>query len=83
MGNGGITLELELVSNATYCIIAPNADAAFTNLATSSNWGISNCQIKADVVQIDNSLDNEYATMLLEGKKYLYHLQLTLHLTKL
>jgi hypothetical protein len=46
-------------------------NAATTNFSTQNTsilWQIENPQIKCDVVTIDNSLENEYAALLLSGK---------------
>ena len=65
-----ITIELELVNQLTDPVIQANSNSQVTayknNISTS--WLIQNVMIKADVVTIDNSLDNEYAQHLLEGK---------------
>ena len=33
-----------------------------------ANWDITDIQVKADLLTLDNSLDNEYASHLLSGK---------------
>ena len=57
-----LMLELELVSSA---------DEALTG--TSPAFTISDVQLKADLVTLDNSLDNEYSSHLLEGKALPIH----------
>ena len=65
-----ITIELELVNQFTDSVIALNAESGVTQYKdnVSSTWQIENVTVKADVVTLDNSLDNEYAQHLLEGK---------------
>ena len=53
-----ITIELELVSTPA---IAVQSDA-------STNFVIRNVQLKADVITLDNAIDNDYASHLLQGK---------------
>ena len=55
-----IQIELEVVSNA--------ADAVNTSGSNSTNWNISDVQLKCDVISLDNHLDNDYAQHLLSGK---------------
>jgi hypothetical protein len=57
-----LMLELELVSSA---------DEAFTGAAPA--FTLSDVQLKADLVTLDNSLDNEYSQHLLEGKALPIH----------
>ena len=57
-----LTLELELVSSA---------DEAFSGTAPA--FTLSDVQLKADLVTLDNSLDNEYSSHLLEGKACLLY----------
>jgi hypothetical protein len=86
---GGLTLEFELVSDPTECLISaaymsgatnaypsvgapliPAVDVisvlAAANLATA--WTLSDIQIKCDVIQLDNNLNDEYVKYLLSGK---------------
>jgi hypothetical protein len=39
----------------------------FTNINTSTSWKIQNCQIKCDILTLDNALDNSYVNHLLGG----------------
>ena len=57
-----LMLELELVSSA---------DEAFTGTAPALT--LSDVQLKAGLVTLDNSLDNEYSSHLLEGKALPIH----------
>ena len=53
------------------CIIIPNTgtgQSEFVDGNTSKVWHIEQFQVKADVVSLDNALDNEYAAHLLSGK---------------
>ena len=54
-----LEIELELVGDANDAVKTTNNDA---------NWTISNVQLKADVVTLDNALENSYAEHLLSGK---------------
>ena len=59
-------IELELVSTG-----ADVLDVSGTHLSTS--FKIENVQLKADLVTLDNSLDNEYSQHLLSGKTLPIH----------
>jgi hypothetical protein len=53
------------------CVIVPNTGTSqteFVDANTSKIWHIEQFQVKADVVTLDNALDNEYAAHLLSGK---------------
>ena len=65
-----ITIELELVNQNTDPVIVPwtNSPNIIFKTKVSTNWSIQNVMLKADVVTLDNALDNEYAQHLLEGK---------------
>ena len=56
----GLQIELEIVNNFTDCVV--------TGPFASSSWMISECQVKCDVVTLDNQLDNEYTDHLMQGK---------------
>jgi hypothetical protein len=60
-----IELELELADNDEPVISVFNAVFAAAN--TSTSWKIQNCQIKCDIVTLDNALDNSYVNHLLGG----------------
>ena len=49
--------------------IATEADGStpFPKAITSQSWSISDCQIKADVIQLDTGLNNEYMKHLMGG----------------
>ena len=64
---GGITIELELVSDATEPIIS-FANTEFTTTNTSYKWYVENVQCKCDLLTLDNQLENSYAEHLLSGK---------------
>ena len=65
-----ITIELELVNQNTDPVVAQYASSQVTAFESkvSTTWNIQNVMLKADVVTLDNALDNEYAQHLLEGK---------------
>ena len=56
-----IQIELELVNGFTDAIVIRDAD-------DSALWDISDIQCKCDLLTLDNTLDNEYASHLLSGK---------------
>jgi hypothetical protein len=62
-----IELELELADNNEPIITDFLAGSAYTNDNTSKTWRIENCQIKCDLVSLDNALDNSYVNHLLGG----------------
>ena len=60
-----IQIELEVVNSGS--------DAVFVDMVTAgeiytSNWDITDVQCKCDLLTLDNSLENEYASHLLSGK---------------
>ena len=63
-----ITLELEIVSNATDAVVEPIAGGVFTDTNTTSNWSIQDIRVIADIVTLDNGLQNSYAQHVLSGK---------------
>ena len=63
-----LTIELELVNDATDVIITPDVDVVFTAASTSADWQIENVQLKCDICNLDNSLQNNYDAHLLSGK---------------
>jgi hypothetical protein len=66
-----ITIELELVNNATIPILSTltgTGTGNFTAANTSLLWLMQNVQVKVDMCTLDNSLDNSYAEHLLSGK---------------
>ena len=58
-----IQLEFELVGSASEAVQGAQSD-----IGKSEDFLIDNVQLKCDLVQLDNSLDNEYAQHLLSGK---------------
>jgi hypothetical protein len=63
-----LTIELELVNNTNDPIVTPGADAVFTVTNTSNDWQLENVQLKCDICNLDNSLQNNYDSHLLSGK---------------
>ena len=64
-----ITLEFEIVSGATDAVITPIAGgSAFTPSNTSTSWQIQDVRIAADVVTLDNGLQNSYVEHVVSGK---------------
>ena len=65
-----LTIELELVNEP----LDPIADPAiasqdeFITDNTSTDWRLENVQVKVDMCTLDNTLDNNYAQILLSGK---------------
>jgi hypothetical protein len=62
-----ITIELELC-NSKYDPIFSIYQTVFTAADTSEDWSIENVQLKADLIVLDNSLDNSYTSHLSSGK---------------
>ena len=62
-----IQLEFELVGTATDAVQG-SASAALPFPGRSESFEISDVQLKCDLVQLDNSLDNEYASHLFYWK---------------
>jgi hypothetical protein len=60
-----IEIELELADNEAPIITDFNN--VFTAENTSKSWKIQNCQVKCDIVSLDNALDNSYVNHLLGG----------------
>jgi hypothetical protein len=60
-----IEIELELADNDAPIIT--NFGAKFTAANTSLSWKIQNCQIKCDILSLDNALDNSYVNHLIGG----------------
>jgi hypothetical protein len=58
-----IQLEFEIVGSASDAV-----QGAQSSLGKSESFLIDDVQLKCDLVQLDNSLDNEYAQHLLSGK---------------
>ena len=63
-----LILEMEIVNSNFDPIITPDIDASFTATNTGSNWSIENICVKCDCVSLDNNLNNEYTSHLLQGK---------------
>ena len=65
-----IELELELADwdAPIITVFTPDDDAlGFTNANSSTSWMLQNCQVKCDLLSLDNSLDNSYVNHLLGG----------------
>jgi hypothetical protein len=62
-----LTVEFELVSTPTEPIVTELGSSAFPTNTTSQTWLIQDCQIKADVVELDSAVHNEYASHLMQG----------------
>ena len=56
-----IALELERASGATGAGITPTAGRVFSMTNTSTSWQTHDVRIVADVVTLDNGLQNSYA----------------------
>ena len=63
-----LTIELELVNDANDAIVTPDVNSVFTSSNTTSDWQIENVQLKCDICNLDNSLQNNYDSHLLSGK---------------
>ena len=60
-----IELELELADNDAPIITDFNT--VYIADTTSKSWRIESCQLKCDILSLDNSLDNSYVNHLLGG----------------
>ena len=65
---GNLTVELELVNHKDDPFVS-NYDAVLLEAICSSEWSIENVQLKCDIVNIDNTLQNNYDSHLLNGGK--------------
>jgi hypothetical protein len=63
-----IVVELELVNTITDNIISDNGDTVSTAVISTA-WRIENCQLKADILTLDNGLENSYASHLMSGNQ--------------
>lgn len=63
-----LTIEMELVNDANDPIVPPAVNDTFTVANTSNDWQIENVQVKCDICNLDNSLQNNYDSHLLSGK---------------
>ena len=64
-----ITLEFEIVRGSADAVITPIASgSSFTPTNTSTSWHIQDVRIAADVVTLDDGLQNSYAEHVLFGK---------------
>ena len=61
-----IQIELELVNQSADAVHVGTSLNGQTS--DSDKWSMSDAQIKCDLVTLDNSLENEYASHLLSGK---------------
>ena len=62
-----LSMEFEVVSSATDPVASINNGSQFLPANTSTSWRISNFVIKADVVELDSAVHNEYASHLMRG----------------
>lgn len=62
-----ITIELELVSNKLDPIVDPAGGSDFSAANTSSTWSIEAPQIKCDLCDLDNAVENKLVEKLLSG----------------
>lgn len=63
---GGLVIELELVNSFAEPLV-DTSGATFTSANTSVNWNLENCQIKADILHLDNGFQNSYDSHMLDG----------------
>ena len=59
-----LQIELELVNNSADCVF----NGVIETHTYHSDWDITDIQCKCDLLTLDNSLENEYASHLLSGK---------------
>jgi len=63
---GGLVIELELVNTFTEPLVETGG-AVFTAAKNSQEWRLENCQIKADILHLDNGFQNSYDSHMLDG----------------
>ena len=61
-----LQLELELVNNSSDPVFTGAKGTGSVNYR--ANWDITDVQCKCDLLTLDSSLENEYASHLLSGK---------------
>ena len=59
-----LQIELDLVNNGADAVHV----GSYNGEAHTANWGMTDVQVKCDLLILDNSLENEYASHLLSGK---------------
>ena len=59
-----LQIELELVNSGSDCMFV----GVQNGLTSTNNWEITDIQCKCDLLTLDSSLQNEYASHLLSGK---------------
>ena len=64
-----ITIELELVNDATEPVVSYLGGSVFTSSNTTTMWQIQNVQAKCDLLVLDNHLENSFTEFLLNGGK--------------
>jgi len=63
---GGLVLEMELCNTFTEPLIE-SGGAVFTAAKNSQAWRLENCQVKADILHLDNGFQNSYDAHMLDG----------------
>ena len=63
---GGLVLEMELCNSFAEPLVE-GGGATFTAAKTSELWRLENCQIKADILHLDNGFQNSYDAHMLDG----------------
>ena len=59
-----LQIELELVNNGADAVHV----GSYNGETHTANWDMTDVQVKCDLLTLDNSLENEYASHLLSGK---------------
>ena len=62
---GGLVLEMELCNTYEEPLVEENA--TFTDAVTSELWNLENCQVKADILHLDNGFQNSYDSHMLDS----------------
>jgi hypothetical protein len=63
---GGLVLEMELCNSFEEPLVVTGG-SVFTAAKNSQVWRLENCQVKADILQLDNGFQNSYDAHMLEG----------------
>jgi hypothetical protein len=68
-----IQIELEVVGNSRDAVVGNNNSVPAANKYKSEDFVIEDVQFKCDLIELDNTLDNEYTQYLLGGKALPIH----------
>ena len=64
--NGGLVIKMELVNSFAEPVV-DTSGATATSTNASLSWNLEHCQIKADILHLDNGFQNCYDAHMLGG----------------